>query len=568
MKNLIVIVSFLFTSLSFSQHVSYIWAKKFGGKYFDVVRQLKTDDNNNIIMVGSYNDSVDFDPSLNEYFLRGPGYTAHEGFISKLDANGNFLWAKRLKADEHSNIYNIEIDPNGDYILSGTFFGTVDFDPGPNTHYLSTTGSTLHYEGFILKLDSDGNFIYVKHIYPGIGGIDLDELGNIYSIGSFAYTQDFDPDQGLYELTSNGEYDYFIQKYSNDGNHIWTQTIGNMGSEKGTAIMVKDGFIYTTGLFDDDCDFDTSPNYDFITCFDEEDIFIQKLDTAGNSIWARSLRGPGRKLISTIHVDNNDNVITSGSFEDSIDVNTGTGSIYKISNGNVDAFIHKLNANGDYLWSHTFGGFSGDYPAEIITNANNEIYSTGTFSGWADFDPDPLNEYMMQGPYYSEIYVYKLGADGKFHWAYHMGGADQGGDKGNTINIDKNNNVIIGGEFKGTANFNPGNGSVQLSSLTSYQDAFIQKIGQPTLNTLDPEFSNGIELYPVPCAKELNVVLNTTPSLSKKYNVLDTRGQVLHKGVLTHGTNTIDISTLNSGVYYIQLFNEDTTPLSKIFIKE
>src|SRR5690606_1414173 len=116
---------------------------------------------------------------------------------------------------------------SGNVYTAGTFIGTADFDPGAGVYYLSSEGDM---DIFIQKLDTNGNFVWAK----SMGGINwdygysvaVDVSGNVYTTGSFRETVDFDPGAGIYNLTSQGGTDIFIQKLDADGNFVWANRMG------------------------------------------------------------------------------------------------------------------------------------------------------------------------------------------------------------------------------------------------------------------------------------------------------------------------------------------------------
>ena len=86
--------------------------------------------------------------------------------------------------------------------------------------------------------------------------ITLDASGNVYTTGSFQGTVDFDPGTGISTLISNGSSDIFITKFDASGNFIWARQMGGILSDAGVSIDVHTtGEIYVTGVFQDAVDF-------------------------------------------------------------------------------------------------------------------------------------------------------------------------------------------------------------------------------------------------------------------------------------------------------------------------
>jgi hypothetical protein len=196
----------------------FLWTKFFGGNKCDKGNSIAIDEGGNIYTTGYFNDIVDFSPGVDSMKLASAG--ENDVFIQKLDANGNFLWVKNF--DDYSalvhqsriNTSAIAIDGKGNVYKTGNFKGTIDFDPGKDTAKLYARGDDI----FIQKLDANGDFLWAISFtgtYDSestISSITVDAQDNIYTTGYFERTVDFDPGQGEYNITSEGERDVFIHK--------------------------------------------------------------------------------------------------------------------------------------------------------------------------------------------------------------------------------------------------------------------------------------------------------------------------------------------------------------------
>jgi len=203
-------------------------------------------------------------------------------FISKLDQDGNFIFAKSFGGTGADQGYYLSLDDNGNIYTTGWFNTTVDFDPGTEVHNLTSNGG---FDIFISKLDQDGNFIFTKS-FGGTGAdqgysLSLDDNGNIYTTGGFSTTVDFDPSAEVYNLTSNGTQDVFISKLDKDGNFIFAKGFGGTGTDVGNSLSLDDnGNIYTTGYFNNTADFNPNSGTYELTSAGGSDIFLLKLSQA------------------------------------------------------------------------------------------------------------------------------------------------------------------------------------------------------------------------------------------------------------------------------------------------
>lgn len=482
-----------------AQNLNFLWAKQMGGTTTDEGYSIAVDASGNVYTTGAFTGTADFnpssDPNTGTYNLTAGNYDI---FVSKLDASGNFVWAKQFGGPFADYGYSIALDANGNVYTTGYFQGTVDFDPGPGIYNLTSAGSE---DVFISKLDVNGNFVWAKRL----GGtsddkgfsIAVNTIGNVSTTGRFKFTADFDPGTGVYNLTS-GYYDIFVSTLDASGNFLWAKQFGGATNVAAGSITVDaTGNVYTTGNFDGTADFDPGTGTYNLTD-NGGDIFVSKLDPSGNFVWAIQLGGvSGGGSGHSIAVDVNGNVYTTGSFVGTADFNPSPLGTYNLTdNGQGDVFVSKLGANGDFVWAKNMGGPFPDVGYSIALDANGNVYTTGIFWKAADFDPGNQNYPLTAAGNTSyDIFVSKLDASGNFVWAGRMGGSFE--DYGNSIAVDANENVYTTGHFFFTTDFDPGNGVYNLisgnNSNNTYSDIFVEKLCQLSVPTITgtPSFCQG-----------------------------------------------------------------------------
>jgi len=188
-----------------------LWVKQIQTPAFAYAQSISSDAMGNVYVAGIFDGTVDFDPGTGVFNLQSKG--AYDIFVQKLDANGSFLWAKQIGGSSFDHVETITTDQEGNVYTTGGFYETVDFDPNIGSAALTSVGG---YDVFIQKMDANGNLIWVKQM----GGtsddyskyIQVDRGGNVYTIGYYKGTADFDPNSGVTNLLSKGESDIFIQK--------------------------------------------------------------------------------------------------------------------------------------------------------------------------------------------------------------------------------------------------------------------------------------------------------------------------------------------------------------------
>ncbi len=448
------------------------WAKRVGGTGLDLGRSIITDASGNVYTTGIFGDATDFDPGPGTFNLTPAG--GWDIFISKLDALGNFVWAKQLGGIFNDSGNSIATDFSGNIYITGNFEGIADFDPGISVFNLSSAGLS---DIFIVKLDSMGDFIWaisMEGVSDGIGySITAEASGSVYITGYFQGVFDFDPGVGVYNLSSAGDFDIFISKLDDSGNFVWAKRIGGMNNDAGYSITTdSSGNVYTTGSFRNTVDFDPGSGSFNLTSAGSTDIFISKLDLSGNFVWAKKMGGTDIDVCGSIITDASGNVYTTGSFQGNADFDPGPSTFNLTSAGQEDIFISKLDPFGNFVWAKRIGGISFEVGRSITTDISGNLYTTGRFMGTADFDPG-IGAYNLSSAGDFDIFISKLDALGNFVWAKKMGGL--GKDDGFSIATDTLGNLYTTGTFNGTVDFNPDAGVFNLSSA-GYDDVFIHKL--------------------------------------------------------------------------------------------
>lgn len=349
-------------------------------------------------------------------------HTNGSGQSERGGANGDF--GQAIASDSYGNQY-----------VTGYFSGTATFGP-------FTLISSGGYDVFAAKLDSGGNFLWAVSA-GGTGNeesydIAVDNVGNAYLTGYFvSATVMF----GIYSLTSSGVYDIFVTKLDPAGNFVWAVSAGGTAYDQGNSIAVdSSGNSFLTGYFE-------SATATFgphtITSSGGRDIFIAKVDSAGNFLWAVSAGGTVYDDSFCIAVDSLGNAYLTGQFEST---NATFGNYSLTSNGQYDVFAAKLDPEGSFVWAVSAGGSSYDYGEGIATDSLGNVYLTGFFYETATFGPHTLTSSGL-----TDTFAAKLDTDGNFLWAVKAGGTTY--DRGNSIAVDSVGKVYITGYFVGTASF-------------------------------------------------------------------------------------------------------------------
>ena len=241
----------------------YQWAFNAGDNDGERGYDIVLDASSNIYITGSFQFTVDFDPSANNNSITSNG--SQDIFVVKYNSNGDYQWAFNIGSSTTDIGYGIDVDASSNVYITGRFSeSNIDFDPGPNVNALSSNGSV---DIFVAKYNTNGDYQWAFNIggaFSDIGrNIAVDASSNVYVTGYFQLANvDFDPSGNTNTLSSNGSGDIYLAKYDSNGNYIGAFSVGENSLDTGFDILVDNNEqIYLTGDFGDtNVDFDPDPN--------------------------------------------------------------------------------------------------------------------------------------------------------------------------------------------------------------------------------------------------------------------------------------------------------------------
>lgn len=523
--------SCLFFSLALSAQ-SFQWAKQIGGTSIDQGYAVKTDSAGNVYVAGSFRETADFDPGVSQFTLTSN--TANpDGFVCKLNEDGDFLWAIQLGGSQSDEVRSLTLDADGNVLVTGIFEGSATF----GTYTLSIAGAAT--ATFVVKISPAGTVLWAKQLaHPLSAGsafgfsIASDDIGNVFTTGYFNGEIDFDPSASTDAyLTSTGMLDMFVCKLTTGGDFGWARRIGGDGSTVGYAIACDaSGDVLVTGTFTFTTDFDPGASVQNITAVDnlQTDAFLLKLSAAGDFAWVNRIGGKRGDRGNALVTDDASNIYITGRFQDTVDFDPGVSVSQLYATTNNAIFVARYTTSGTFDWVK---GLQGDPELTIgegkgitLDDLNN-VYVVGDFAGEIDFDPG-AGTFNLATFGASDVFISKLTPAGDFIWATRIGGGGQY-DYGSSIDIDVNGAIVSGGSFAGTTDFNPLGSGFSVSSFGSWEDAFVLKIAQCVLSvevvannqTMQLEAQSAATDYQwYDCSTNQPILDATTPIINPPYN--------------------------------------------------
>jgi hypothetical protein len=375
------------------------------------------------------------------------------------------------------------LDKKGSIYTTGYFFGAVDFDPSSSAGYFAGSGMA---NLFVCKFTANGDFVWAKTIGSNTVSardIEVDGSGNVYITGYYYGVVDFDPGADSAMLSSAGRSDAFILKLNSNGDFIWGKGWGSANNDDLVSCISLDwnANVYATGPFEGTVDFnpDTAATaFSNLTAAGLEDIFISKLDSSGNFIWAKRMGGSDKDYSTNLAISETGSIYTTGHFlSNDADFDPSTG-VAPLAAKKDDIFISKLDADGNHVWVKSFSGPSTypntGHPAAIALDAHGNVYTAGAFKDTIDFDPSSAGVMKLgaQAVGGFDAYVSKLDSNGSYLWAKAIGGSS--GQVSIGALAIKGSNVYATGSFEGAIYFDPT--STRASTSRGNSDIFVYKI--------------------------------------------------------------------------------------------
>lgn len=267
--------------------------------------------------------------------------------------------------------------------------------------------------------------------------------GGIYVGGFHLAPVDLDPGPAVLNST---QYGYYVQKFDSAGNLIWAYPISSVSPSFNRGIgdmeVAANGDLLVVGTFRNGIDFDPGPATLTFTPIGYEDMFLLRISSAGNLVYAKVIGSGDGEAPYDMELDSQGNIIVVGTFDDFMDILPGSGT-YNIYGSNHDGFVTKYDSLGNPYWGFAIGGASNEFTNRVSVSDGGDVTIGGAFVGTADFDPS-LATFNMTAVGTESAYLARYSKQGQFRWAKQLAGA-----RGNTLQVgeDSLGNIFCAGTF-------------------------------------------------------------------------------------------------------------------------
>lgn len=466
------------------------------------VRSIDLDKNGNVYTSGSFSNTIEFGESDDEFSLTADAFDI---YVTKHNALGDLQWARKMGGRTDDFGYSVAVSQKGTVATTGSFTFMGDFDPGPQNHILPITRW-------------NGNLDPI-----------MDEQTMMNPYFSFLYNP---------EYLNIINYEAFVSTLDANGNNAWGGFCIYGGKEQRgrSVIFDQDGNLYSSGFYQGSPTV-SAGDYAFnLPNSDHKDgLYLTKWRYEGRyPVWTRCFPNLGNDYDYSdrrIEIDDLGNVYISGWFSDTVDFDPGINNHLLVSKGDLDAFILKLNSNGEFQWVKQIGGELIDKAHNLDIDPLGNIIVTGSFSGTVDFDPNH-DSFTMTSQNPSDSFVLKLNSLGQFCWAMQLGIPPQG----LSVKSD-DNSIYLTGYFSQPTDFDPGENSHVLSP-SDPRTFFVMRLSNPVVEKhcpTDIQLSKQSIIESSTTGSEVGIISTIDDDVDFLYSLVEGEGDVNNNDFIING---------------------------------
>ncbi len=489
--------------------------------------------------------------------------------ISLYAQDPNIFWQRTIGGSGEEYLKSIEETSDGGMIIGGYSNSNISGDKSENSRGAN--------DYWILKLDSSGNIEWQRTI----GGNGEDKLVAIHQTTDGGYIVGGYSDSGISgEKTesSRGFTDYWMLKLNSSGSIEWQKTIGGDNGDLLVEIhQTPDGKYILAGSSFSDISGDRTESR-----IANQDAWILGLDSNGNILWqdAYGISNDGFRLYD-FQLTSDSGYILGGNWG----INTayylfkvGLDGVFQTFGGNstenffskvrqtndggfvvngttddqpqFNYYVWKLDSTGNTLWDRNIDGALFEWGTTILGSAEGGSLVGGYSDSYISGDKTENSQGL------EDFWIVKLNNVGVIEWQNTIGGSDV--DKLTCTNQNSDGTYIFGGNSKSNISGD------KTENSRGGQDFWIVKHAQ-TLGLEENPFATAITLYPNPAKNTLH--LNTLDKTINQVNIYTMTGSKVLQLDVDIVSPTVDVSSLASGTYYVQLYSGKNVALKK-FVKK
>lgn len=503
MRKISIFLSILsFTFINAQNIPELVWSKTFGGSGEEFGYDVISSNDGNLMVIGM-TESNNGDVSANQ--------GGEDFWVVKLNQSGNIIWQKSYGGSQDEYALKIIPGVDGGYVLVG--------------RSKSSDGNVSGNQGlediWIVKIDESGTILWEK----SYGGSLTDYPSKIIKTQDQGYLVIGTTNSNDGDVTnSNGGYDVWVLKLDVNGNLVWQKNYGGSSAESGVSVVQLPDNSYTIGSNSYSADGDVGDNYG------STDYWVFRIDSFGNLIWSQNYGGTDSDEIYEMSLVSGGLLILGRTQSNDGDVTA--------NNGDFDAWIVKMDFDGNILWEKSIGG--NNYDAVVNCYYDGEIYLIGiTDSNNGDFNQNYGS---------ADGWLAKMDDLGNIEWIKNYGGS--GYDLFSGITKTTENNLVLFGDTDSN--------DVDIPNNQGKADFWVVKFAPEQMSTSESDTLQ-ISIYPNPVKN--NLFFSEELRDIEIYNSLGQKIRNFEKG--TH----INLSSLPKGTYLLKAKSSSQKSIQHTFIK-
>ncbi|ALW85431.1 hypothetical protein AUC43_10185 [Hymenobacter sedentarius] len=445
-----------------------------------------------------------------------PGAGSAHSYLAKYNAAGDVVWVKKMDADNNQGVdlraAILAVDAASNVYLSGYFNSSATFE--------STTLTTATRDTYLVKYDAQGMQQWVKQGgSPGVaaGGLATDASGNVCITGYFQTSVSF----GGVAISGGGMF-YF--KLSPTGAVVQGFRVGS-GGVPGALAIDGVGNAYIAGAFTGTSTFGSIA----LVSAGNSDIYLCKLNAAGNVLWAVRDGGPSNDIATSLAVDATGNPFVCGSYDDD-------NVVSKI-------YVALFTTQGVPVWSRQIASTTTalNYVTGAAYDGRGGYYVTGEFAGTIVVGNTSLTTPSLS------LFIARYDSQGTAVWADRAVGASGNFSTSTGLAFDASGNGYLSGTFSGTV-------ALGSFSTTGLAEAFVAKLTPGSVLTgIRPAavVTLALSVYPNPASTYTTFDL---PAGGGHLLLIDALGRVVREQALpvTAGPHSVSLDCAAAGLYELR----------------
>jgi hypothetical protein len=421
------------------------WSQRLGGAGVTVVNAVATNEAGEVFVAGTVTGDLDV----------GGGTLLDHGdqdiFIAAFHSDGSHKWSQRIGGGDLDWCFSLAVGEPGSLYVAGFVWPGIPayFGKGP------TTGDGQ----FLLKLDAETGYnLWRKNLGPVGVRVAANAAGDVVVAGFLAGTVDY----GDGPMTSVDDSDLLVVEFDRDGVYQWGKRFGGPAMEGAADVAVDEaGEVLIAGSYEGALDLGCGE----IGAATGEDPFIARLDASGGCLWSKGFYGFADDYFQTVAFGPSGEAVVAGTTQ-SLSMLLGGEELF--GGGGQDIILAKFDASGNHVYSGRFGGAEDQLVSQVKVDGDGEAIFCGSFKGSMSFGAGAS---LTSVGDLGNVFLVTLGPSGSH--VHSAGFGSVGGTLnpwGNTVSVDRQGDVLLGGTFNGT--FDLGGGPL---TGTGEQSSFLAK---------------------------------------------------------------------------------------------